>query len=178
MAQEASQSRLIEPDAEDCEGHMAIRWLENIWKEIKAGELARFTGSDAEKRKLSRRLAKDVKGEGYYHQTLMRIRKDETLVFDGWRLSHGEVSYTKEFADADERSRAQKLLDMINLAGGRISNNVMLPEHDQLSELRPDSELRSLLSQRRKTACRLAVRRDWMEAFAHGERMNIGLGGR
>jgi|GEM_PF-6969455 len=169
MAKEAAEGRLKEPENDDDEGQTALRWLEKIWDNMRKELNQSHTG----KSKVTRADIKDV---GYYQQTLERIRRDEALVFDGWKKGEGGVSYNKQFTNAAERIKAQRIFAMVDLANGLITTHFTLPEEDmEIPELRPDADLRGKLAHRKKYAEKLAIRSDWMTEFSIAEQRPIGM---
>jgi hypothetical protein len=166
MALAAAEGRLQEPG--DDESQIALRWLEKIWKEMRKELNQGLTG----KHRISEQ---GIREQDYYHQTLERIRRDESLAMDGWRLGHDDVSYIKHFEGHAQMTRARELLMMVNFADDNPTVNIRPQEDYELPDLKPDRELKKQIGHREKNADNLAVRRDWMEAFAVSERRAIGI---
>lgn len=167
MALQAAQGQFVEPEADDEEGQVAARLLEKLWKEMRS-EINR------ERSQKDRVSQQAVQGQEYYHRTLERIREAESLVFDGWRLGHGEVAYIKDFGDHNTMKRAREILMMVNFADGNPGLNMRGPEYE-LPDIRPDRELKNAIKQREKTATALAVRRDWMTEYSIAEKRPVGV---
>jgi len=165
IAEATSNGTFVAPSSNDKEGQTALSGLEFVWEEV-WGDLNIERPQGAPELSIE-----DVKTTQYLDHVLQYISHDEALAFDDWHLGQGRVSFVKDFPSHEDMARAYGILSTVDTAQDHMTERLPAIGHEEaFSGVRESSrdDWADKIA-RKPDAKRLAVRRDWMEAFAEKE---------